>query len=206
MESYEAWNLVEGPPLPLHCWPEGSLVAKLMHLEEVCFDPETPFVKASGMNRYRLLDPRGSLLMSLPIEGGRSHHQPLGRVRLVQPSPWASQHWKHLVNTYRRAPYFDYWADDLEKIILQPDSFLFDYNLRILDYLMTKLRHPLKIHIGSQNQPRGLLKKACPPLRPYYQHFEERLGFVPGLSVLDLVLQCGPNEAKAHLLERRTEP
>ena len=103
-----------------------------MHLEEVCFDPGTPFVKASGMNRYRLLDPRGSLLMSLPIEGGRSHHQPLGRVRLVQPSPWASQHWKHLVNTYRRAPYFDYWADDLEKIIRQPDSLLFDYNLRIL--------------------------------------------------------------------------
>lgn len=177
-----------------------------MHLEEVCFDPGTPFIKASGMNRYRLLDPRGSLLMSLPIEGGRSHHQPLGRVRLVQPRPWASQHWKHLVNTYRRAPYFDYWADDLEKIILKPDPLLFDYNLRILNYLMTKLRHPLKIQVGSLDPTEGPTERAWLPIKPYYQHFEDRLGFVPGLSVLDLLLQCGPNEAKVHLLERRTEP
>jgi hypothetical protein len=177
-----------------------------MHLEEVCFDPETPFVKASGMNRYRLLDPMGSLLMTLPIDGGRSHHQNLGSVRLVQRVHWSTLHWKRLVNTYRRAPYFDYWADDLEKIIRQPDSLLFDYNLRILDYLMTKLRHPLKVHVVSLDRPTSLLKKAWPPLGPYYQHFEERLGFVPGLSVLDLILQCGPNEAKAHLLERRNEP
>jgi len=200
LNSSESWNLLEPSQPPLHCWPEGSLIAKLMHLEEVCFDPETPFVKASGMNRYRILDPMGSLLMTLPIDGGRSHHQNLGSVRLVQRVHWSSVHWKRLINTYRRAPYFEYWADDLEKIIRWPDSLLFDYNVRILDYLMAKLRHPLKIRIGSVTQKPWPQEKVSPPLPSYYQHFEEKLGFVPGLSVLDLLLQCGPNEAKAYLL------
>jgi hypothetical protein len=189
-----------GNHLPLNCWPEVSWVAKLMHLKEVCFDPETPFIKAGGMNRYRILDPSGSLLISLPIEGGRSHHQSLGSTRLVAPSSWATAHWKSLQNTYRRAPYFDYWCHDLEPLILKPDPLLMDYNLRVLEYLMNKLKHPWAPRLGHLERETLSRSDEKTILSPYYQHFEDRLGFVSGLSVLDLLMQCGPNESKTYLL------
>ncbi|MFM9060055.1 MAG: WbqC family protein [Bacteroidota bacterium] len=188
-----------GYHLPLYCWPEVSWVAKLMHLKEVCFDPDAPFVKAGGMNRYRILDPGGSLLMSLPIAGGRSHHQSLGSTRLVSPPSWSTAHWKRLLNTYRRAPYFDYWSDDFENLILKPDAFLLDYNLRVLDYIMKKLKHPWAPQRMRIERSRLMTWNQKPLTLPYYQHFEDRLGFVSGLSIMDLLMQCGPNESKAYL-------
>ena len=39
-------------------------------------------------------------------------------------------------------------------------------------------------------------KRPCAPLvRPYYQVFREKFGFVPGLSVMDLLFNEGPESA-----------
>lgn len=54
-----------------------------MHSGRVCFDSDMPFAKATGMNRYRLAGSQGAIMISLPIQGGRSHPQPLGQVRLA---------------------------------------------------------------------------------------------------------------------------
>jgi hypothetical protein len=75
-----------------------------------------------------------------------------------------------------------------------------DYNLRVLEYLMNKLKLPWAPRLGHVDRETLSRSDEKTILSPYYQHFEDRLGFVSGLSVLDLLMQCGPNESKSYLL------
>jgi len=195
--------------MPLHCWPDLPLMAKIMHSGRVCFDPQIPFAKATGMNRYRLMDAQGEVMMSLPIHGGRSHHQALGEVRLAikegcQRSEWATSHWRRIQNGYRRAPFFEYLENDLRNLILEPGNHLMTYSLRVLAWLLHRLQIDAQITESADKYPLNepwavLLKQRVWKTPRYYQQFETQTGFIPSLSVLDLLIQCGPHESKAYL-------
>jgi len=195
--------------MPLHCWPDLPYMAKIMHSGRVCFDSDMPFAKATGMNRYRLADSQGSIMISLPIHGGRSHHQPLGQVHLATEQGrsrggWAKTHWRSIQNAYRRAPFFEYLEDDLSKLILETGELLMEYNLKVLAWLIERLALDVQITESAVmrplSQPWVLLLKEVPWKTPrYFQQFEAQTHFVPGLSVLDLLIQCGPHESKAYL-------
>ncbi len=184
-------------------------MAKIMHSGRVCFDSDIPFAKATGMNRYRLVDSQGAIMISLPIHGGRSHHQTLAQVRLAmnegrQRGGWAAKHWRCIQNAYRRAPFFEYMEDDLHKLILETGDYLMEYNIKVLAWILDKLKIEVQISESAEKlpllQPWALLMKHRNWKTPrYYQQFEIQTGFVAGLSVLDLLIQCGPQESKAYL-------
>lgn len=195
--------------MPLHCWPDIPFMAKIMHSRRVCFDPQIPFAKATGMNRYKLVDAQGEVMMSLPILGGRSHHQPLAEVRLAmentrQRGGWAASHWRRMQNGYRRAPYFEFLEHELRSLILDPGEHLMTYNLRVLDWLIHRLQIDVQrtdsANLYPLEEPWTALCKGRTWNSPrYYQQFEARTGFVAGLSVLDLLIHCGPGESKTYL-------
>ncbi|MEY3574601.1 MAG: hypothetical protein RLZZ617_1199 [Bacteroidota bacterium] len=180
-----------------------------MHSGRVCFDSEIPFAKATGMNRYRLSGSQGAIMISLPIQGWRSHPQPLGQVRLATEQGrsgggWAKTHWRSIQNAYRRAPFFEYLEDDLSKQILETGELLMEYNLKILTWLINRLSLDVQITESAGmrplSQPWVLIRKEKNWNTPrYFQHFEAQTRFIPGLSVLDLLIQCGPHESKAYL-------
>lgn len=180
-----------------------------MHSGRVCFDSEIPFAKATGMNRYRLSGSQGAIMISLPIQGGRSHPQPLGQVRLATEQGrsgggWAKTHWRSIQNAYRRAPFFEYLEDDLSKQILETGELLMEYNLKILTWLINRLSLDVQITESAGmrplSQPWVLIRKEKNWNTPrYFQQFEAQTRFIPGLSVLDLLIQCGPHESKAYL-------
>lgn len=180
-----------------------------MHSGRVCFDSEIPFAKATGMNRYRLSGSQGAIMISLPIQGGRSHPQPLGQVRLATEQGrsgggWAKTHWRSIQNAYRRAPFFEYLEDDLNKQILETGELLMEYNLKILTWLINRLSLDVQITESAGmrplSQPWVLIRKEKNWNTPrYFQQFEAQTRFIPGLSVLDLLIQCGPHESKAYL-------
>ncbi|NBV04276.1 MAG: hypothetical protein EBS08_01215, partial [Cytophagia bacterium] len=107
-------------------------------------------------------------------------------------------------NAYRRAPFFEYLEDDLSKLILETGDQLMEYNLKVLAWLIDRLTLDVQITEAAVmrplSQPWALLLKEVPWETPrYYQQFETQTQFVPGLSVLDLLIQCGPHESKTYL-------
>ncbi|MFM7701187.1 MAG: WbqC family protein, partial [Bacteroidota bacterium] len=117
---------------------------------------------------------------------------------------WAKNHWRSIQNAYSRAPFFEYLEDDLSKLILETGELLMDYNLKVLAWLIHRLALDVQITesevMRPLSQPWVLLLKEGPWKTPrYFQQFEAQTHFVPGLSVLDLLIQCGPHESKAYL-------
>jgi len=119
-------------------------------------------------------------------------------------NPWAKTHWRSIQNAYRRAPFFENLEDDLSKLILETGELLMHYNLKVLAWLIQRLALDVQITesavLRPLSQPWVLLLKEVHWKTPgYYQQFEAQTHFVPGLSVLDLLIQCGPHESKAYL-------
>ncbi|MFM7178687.1 MAG: WbqC family protein, partial [Bacteroidota bacterium] len=87
---------------------------------------------------------------------------------------------------------------------LETGEMLMEYNLKVLAWLIDRLALDVQITesgvIRPLSQPWVLLLKEVHWKTPgYYQQFEAQTHFIPGLSVLDLLIQCGPHESKAYL-------
>ena len=113
-------------------------------------------------------------------------------------------HWKSLETAYRTSPYFEYYEDDLARIFEKQYTYLLDVNLDTIETILACLL----VHInfdktkGYEAKPQGVkdyrflssAKKEYPITMPsYHQIFSDKYGFIPNLSILDLLFHEGPN-------------
>ncbi len=174
------------------------------------------YVKQTYRNRCLIAGPDGPLALTLPVE--RSGPRTATRdVRLSDHGNWRHTHWNALESAYENSPYFPYYADDFRRIYTQRYTFLVDFNeaLRELVCELLSLQPCLSISTdyvdaqaeGLDDYRETIRPKAdfrldphfCPA--PYYQVFSARTGFLPNLSIADLLFNMGP---ESRLVLRRS--
>ncbi len=161
-------------------------------------------------NRCIILGANDRLTLSVPVEKGKHHNKPDKEVRIAYHTPWQKLHWRSIVSAYNSSPFFQFYQDDLYPLFTKRYSFLFDLNMEATRLMMelTGLESDFSL-TGSymiESPDPGILdlrevihpKKASTALDPYYrsvvykQVFDQRHGFVPNLSILDLLFNKGP--------------
>lgn len=171
---------------------------------EIC---ET-FQKMSFRNRMVVAGSNGLVHLSVPLEKGRDQRQPLRDVRVSYSLPWQVQHWRTMESCYSRSPFFEYYRDWLEGFYSRKPVFLIDLNREIMGWLAAVLKIPGEwsetadfilqyspeiTDLRSRWLPRNFQEQE-PSIR-YHQVFEDRIGFQPNLSILDLLFCTGPETA-----------
>lgn len=166
-------------------------------------------------NRCQIAGSQGLVDLSIPIEGGRDKKTLMKDVRIATHNTWQDQHWKTLLSCYNRSPWFDHYRDELEALYKRPYNFLLDWNLACFEWTTRVLPMPLKIstteswkssYNGAETSDfRGLLsprnrETINPPAVVYRQVFEEITGFIPHLSILDLLF-CEGQRARSLLAQ-----
>ncbi len=170
--------------------------------------------KQSWRNRCNILSANGELSLSVPVTVGEDRS--IRSVRIDYSKDWLRQHQRALVSAYNSTPFFEYYMDDIFSVMESGEEHLFDFNLNIikcvarfaglcLDLKLTDRYLDLKQMetAHSDNQQIVDLRSTFDPKKkefatayetaPYYQVFSEKFGFVPGLSILDLLFNEGPN-------------
>ena len=117
---------------------------------------------------------------------------------------WRHLHWNALQSAYGESPFFEYYEDDLRPFF-QPDwEFLFDYNEAIRQKMCELLDIQPRVRFTddyvreAEGDYREIIrpKNAGPDAdfqpRPYYQVYASKHGFLPNLSILDLLMNMGP--------------
>jgi hypothetical protein len=119
---------------------------------------------------------------------------------------WRHLHWNALVTAYSESPFFEYYQDDIRLFFEQRWDYLLDFNEAIrakmceLIDIQPKVSYSLEFRtLNSQLRDfRETIRPKHPAPdpdftpRPYYQVWQQKHGFLPNLSILDLLFNMGP--------------
>ena len=170
--------------------------------ENSLIETQEYFQRATLRNRCYVAGPNGRLALSVPLEGGRNQRSFMYDIRVSNEVKWQAQHWKTIQACYGRSPYFSYFEDSLVKIFTKQYKFLVDLNLDSIELLnrllsvkkeCTVTASYQKEYPDSVNDFRNAFNTdtVTPDDIHYLQPFEDKNGFVSGLSMLDMLMCIG---------------
>lgn len=181
-----------------------SYFIELIRNENQQFEIHENFPKQTYRNRCYIQGANGKLRLAIPIvhNGKRS----VKDLEISYESNWQKEHFKSLVSAYKSSPYFEYYEDEIAEIYERKEKFLLDLNFKTLEFINAKLK--LDLNLGNRTESyqatdensdfrnRFNAKSETPVQMPeYLQVFDEKFGFIPNLSILDLLCNEGPKSA-----------
>lgn len=180
--------------------PPISHFAAMMQSGEVLIEQHDNYVKQTYRNRCAIAGPNGVQTLTVSVEKPEGHKCLMKDLRISDHGNWRHLHWNALESSYGKSPFFEYYADDLRPFYDERRwTYLFDYNmeltetlLRLLDIDNVKLQptdHYMQADLHQWAEPSA---QKDLPHRPYYQVFAQKHGFIPNLSIADLLFNMGP--------------
>lgn len=179
---------------------------KLITYPQCIIEHHENFIKQTYRSRCDVYSPNGTLTLSIPLIK-RNKRQAVKDARISYEYNWQTLHWRSLESCYRRSPFFEYFEDDL-KIYFEDKKFDFLIDLNealqqeILKLLKLKPNYSFSSEYGSDYPEADDFRTIISPkesldsdklftIKPYNQVFEQRHGFIPNLSILDLLFNEG---------------
>lgn len=189
-------------------FPSVTLLKMSIELLNINFNIYEPWRKMSFRNRCVVVGSHGPINLSIPVLEGREQKKLLKEVVIDNRKPWQSQHWKTITSCYKRSPWFDFFEPELAQLYRQPFELLHDWNRTCFEWVIRKLGSGIYVDnsqyvegekvseevVDWRNKltPKSIQTDFPKPIQ-YHQVFEDRIGFIPHVSVLDLLFCEGKN-------------
>lgn len=166
--------------------------AALYRAGEGCIEVCEHYVKQTLRNRCMIAGPDGAFPLSIPVVKPDAPDMPIRQVRISDHGNWRHLHWRALQSAYGRTPFFEFYEDDFRPFF-QPDwEYLTDFNRQLLQTVCGLIGFQPRIADTTIFRRVPECPRPLRPQRPYYQVFAQRHGFLPGLSIVDLLFNMGP--------------
>lgn len=196
------------------CFPCFNYINFLIKSKYIKIEKYDLFKKMSFRNRYVICGANGLINLTIPITGGREQKTLMKDVLIDNSVNWQIKHWRSLTSSYSKAPYFEFYAEEVKSLIFGKEEFLLAFNMKALDWVLKVLKIELLLGLteGSTRNyegeedfrnyflPKSFQQTTKGSFPHYSQVFEDRFGFQPNLSILDLIFCEGPNAI--HLLQQ----
>ncbi len=193
--------------------PPSWYIEQLIAADVVFIESSEHFIKQTIRNRCHILSPNGVQTLIVPVVHLNRTKSPIKDIRISNDFPWQRQHWRSLTSAYRRSAFFEFYQDDLIRYYEKRFDFLFDFNQSLLLFLLEQIKVEKPLLLTTLYQPPVIedmndLRNRCNTRLPvetgtiksYPQVFGYKDGFVPGLSVVDLLFSMG-SASRSYLQE-----
>lgn len=170
------------------------------------FEQYENYQKMSFRNRCMIVGSNGLINLSVPLQKGRSQKLLMKDVKISYSENWQEQHWRSIYSCYGNSPFFEFYEESLRKLFELKSVFLIDLNWETFEWVKKRIKLVAQIQRTDHYEPlvrdncfdaRNLFKPQSNHLVKdvikYQQVFEDRIGFKPNLSVLDLMFCNGPS-------------
>jgi len=196
-------NLLPGVLSDALYLPVLPYFAAISRAREIVLAAGDRMSRQSFVNKTRIRLANKVEILSVPVYGVRKK-QVIKDLRIDYNQKWLNVHLRGLQSAYGKAPFFEYFYSDLERVYLQKHPYLLDLNRELLTLCLKFLDWDVKLRVGEApveeahfRDIRGLVHpkrlKERPGIyrvQPYQQIFGA--DFAPNLSIVDLLFCEGP--------------
>lgn len=193
---------------------------KLYRYDKVTVEAHDSFIKQTYRNRCLIATTAGVQALTVPVERGTDGSvadgaQPTKKclmkdVRISDHGNWRHLHWNALQSAYGESPFFEFYADDVRPFFERRWTYLYDFNAEICAKMceligLSPCVSPSAEYIPADDarltdvadlrdaiRPKHPLPDPLFSPRRYYQVYKAKHGFLPNLSILDLLFNMGP--------------
>ncbi len=167
------------------------------------------YQRQSYRNRCLIFSERGVLPLSIPVSRPNGNHTIISEINIYNGEKWYLKHWRALQSAYEASPYFLYYKDEFQDFFNNGFEKLFDFDMQLILKLceLMEIRPEISYTDKFEKVPADTLdlrntfspkKPLLYPFPEYIQVFLSRHGFLPDLSISDLLFNLGP-ESKNYL-------
>tara|TARA_R110002096_G_scaffold9533_8_gene37656 strand:+ start:17478 stop:18101 length:624 start_codon:yes stop_codon:yes gene_type:complete len=194
-------------------FPNIAHFVAIANADDLILEMDDNFLKQTYRNRSYIYGANGKLALNIPVVHSQKNRQKYRDVKVFNEEKWQSLHWKSLLSAYSTSPFFEYYKDELEPLFELKADYILDFNLKCFEVVCDCLQLELKTsktetyqtEVNNTDDFRYLVnakKEQSYHFDSYTQVFSNKHGFIPNLSILDLLFNEGPNAV--HYLESQT--
>lgn len=171
------------------------------------FEEYENYQKGSFRNRTPVPGANGVINLSVPLQKGRDQKALFRDIKIDYRENWMVQHIRTLDACYNRAPFYEFYRDSIRDLLNQEETHLMSLDKKLVQWVLKMLkakpvissteRYSLKVQEEIVDARNSILpgKDLSIDIPEYAQVFEDRIGFKPNMSILDLLFCQGPASA-----------
>jgi hypothetical protein len=183
--------------------PPVEYFSLILRADEVFIEREENYLKQTYRNRCKILSAHGPQILSVPVYLGSLHKVPIKDIRIDYSKRWQQVHLRAMTASYNSSPFFEFYFENIEKIISKNHVFLLDLNNELTKSILKILKIRKTISYTTNFEPIGDVKydfrykisakeESHYVAKEYIQVFSNSEGFIPFMSIVDLVFNMGP--------------
>lgn len=206
-ESFPIMQLV----FPTAYFPPVSWAALFLSSEAPVLEIHETFPKQTLRNRCNIMAANGKLRLSVPIKKPSGNQSKTREILIDNHTLWPRMHFRSLASAYRKTPFFFHYEEMISDLLFSEHKSLVELNSRSINLIINILRlekewtYTETFERAESSMARikdfeGAIANSGIQLSHYHQTFSERFGFMPDLSVLDLIFNLGPVASKQYLM------
>lgn len=183
---------------------------KLVSTPNAVIEQYDNYIKQTYRNRCHIVGAEGIQNLTIPTVKASTPKILMKDVEISQHGNWKHLHWNAIVSAYNNSPYFEFYADEFAPYFHDKDfKYLLDLNESLQELILELLdceksyTYSSEYKVDFEDNELDLRevihpKKSFQEIDPsfdvvaYHQVFKQKHGFVPNLSIIDLLFNKGP--------------